>query len=109
MRAKPRVWGFLVLVTAAHLSAPSTQSETPTVITPEAARDYVGREVVVDGTVVQVSVSRRSATTFLNFGAVYPNHIFTAVIFRGSRSLFPKAEQWAGRRLDRWEGPALQG
>src|SRR6266496_2569632 len=76
-----------------------TRADTPTVIPPETARNYVGREVVVDGTVVQVSVSRRSETTFLNFGAPYPNHTFTAVIFKGNRSLFPKVREWEGKRL----------
>ena len=68
-------------------------------VRPEDAAQYVGQVVTVEGQVAQVSVSRRSNTTFLNFGARYPDHVFTAVIFRSAAGAFPNAAQWEGRRV----------
>ena len=46
-----------------------------------------------------VGYSARSHTTFLNFGGRYPNHDFTAVIFRAAESSFPDAQKWLGATL----------
>lgn len=87
------------LVLSALLLLPVPRfAQSPTVSPGDAAR-YVGQTVTVQGVVSQVSVSRRSGTTFLNFGGRYPNHGFTAVIFRRSTSLFPDPQQYEGRRV----------
>jgi DNA/RNA endonuclease YhcR with UshA esterase domain len=56
-----------------------------------------GAVCTIEGTVAQVSVSHKSGTTFLNFGAAYPHQTFAAVIFRAARSHFPDPKQWEGR------------
>jgi TonB family protein len=58
----------------------------PTITPAEAAR-HVGREVIVQGTVSQVTTTV-ALTTHINFGGVYPNHVFTATILKARQSLF---------------------
>jgi len=94
MRART---GVLIAGCALCLLLPA-QAQGPTVRPDEAAR-YVGQVVTVEGQVVQVSVSRQSNTTFLNFGGRYPDHVFVAVIFRSAASAFPDPTQWEGRRV----------
>ena len=69
------------------------------VVPDSAAARFVGQTVTVEGTVASVGSSRRSATTFLNLGAAYPNQTFTAVIFRSAASRFPNPQQWEGKRV----------
>lgn len=45
------------------------------------AGEYLGRELIVEGKIVDSYHSRESNTVFLNFGKPYPNQCFTAVIF----------------------------
>ena len=52
------------------------------------ARNYIGKEIIVQGKIVQVSTSK--GTTFLNFGSTYPNHCFYGVIFSSSSYKFPE-------------------
>lgn len=75
------------------------QAQRPRVISDSQAAQYVGQTVTVEGIVAQVSVSSNSGTTFLNFGARFPNHTFTAVVFRSAASQFPNARQWEGKRV----------
>ena len=63
-----------------------------------AAGSVVGQTLTVEGTVAGVTVLR-TRTTFLNFGAPYPNQTFTAVIFRSAASGFPNPQQWEGRHV----------
>jgi exonuclease VII large subunit len=49
-------------------------------IPPEEAARQVGREAAVRGEVANVHFSR-GGHVFLNFGAPYPHHSFTAVVF----------------------------
>jgi DNA/RNA endonuclease YhcR with UshA esterase domain len=73
--------------------------ESPPVIAPEDAVKYVGKVVTVEGTVVQVSASGRG-TTFVNFGAAFPNQVFNAVVFKSARSQFIKdPASWSGKRV----------
>lgn len=76
------------------LSAPA-YSDT---ISPAQAVEYAGQEVVLEGVVSQVSVSGKG-TTFLNFGGVYPNEVFYAVIFANNSDLFPGVENLEGRNV----------
>jgi TonB family protein len=65
-----------------------------TVITPEQAKDHVGEEVIVLGQVTQIGMSKSGDTLFLNFGGLYPRHVFNAVIFSRGLKLFPEARSW---------------
>lgn len=77
--------------------AGQTQAQQRIIPDTSAAR-YVGQTVTVEGTVANVTVLR-TGTTFLNFGAAYPNQTFTAVIFRSAASRFPNPQQWEGKRV----------
>jgi len=82
--------GSLVVVGRAH--------SQQLVIRDSETTSHVGQTLTVEGTVASVHVTR-SGTTFLNFGAAYPNQTFTAVIFRAAASRFPDPRQWEGRRV----------
>jgi hypothetical protein len=73
-------------------------AEAP-VIAPADAAQHVGKEVVVEGVVVQVSVSTPSEPIYLNFGARYPKHVFAAVVFAEKRALFADAGKWEGKKV----------
>jgi hypothetical protein len=68
-------------------------------VSPSEAAKHIGEEVVVEGVISDVGYSARSDTTFLNMGGKYPNHIFTAVIFRTAKPLFPEARSWEGKKV----------
>jgi micrococcal nuclease len=61
---------------------------------------YIGKEMVVEGRVVQGTKSRTS-TVFLNFGDSYPDNCFTAVIFSSDSGSFPENPQsyYSGRTV----------
>jgi DNA/RNA endonuclease YhcR with UshA esterase domain len=90
------LWTLLPVLFA--LATTAVGRVTPTISYAEAA-SHVGEVVVVEGVISDVGFSARSQTTFLNMGGRYPNHAFTAVIFRSARPLFPDARSWEGRRL----------
>ena len=73
------------------------RSQQPVIRDSEAAT-HVGESVTVEDSVVGVHTTR-SGTTFLNFGAAYPNQTFTAVIFRSAASRFSNPQQWEGKRV----------
>jgi hypothetical protein len=98
---RPITLAMLAVIAACMFaSAPSSAiAQQPRVVSDSQAAQYVGQTVTVEGTVAQVSVSRRSNTTFLNFGQRYPHHTFTAVIFRSAAAQFPNPQQWEGKRV----------
>lgn len=51
-------------------------------VKPEEAGKHLGHTVTVTGTVAQVIQPKK--TTFINFGAAYPNHVFSAAAFNHS-------------------------
>ena len=58
----------------------------PTITPTEAAR-HVGQEVIVQGTISQITTTV-NLTTHINFGGRYPKHAFTATILQAKQSLF---------------------
>ena len=74
-------------------------ASVPTITPTEAAR-HVGQEVVVQGTVSQIATTV-NLTTHINFGGLYPNHVFTATILKARQSLFTGVRQ-------RFEGKLAQ-
>jgi hypothetical protein len=68
-------------------------------ISPPEAANHIGEEVMVEGVISDVGYSARSDTTFINMGGKYPNHAFTAVIFRSAKPLFPEARSWEGKKV----------
>ena len=71
-------------------------TQNPPVIAPEDAAKHVGETVVVQGKVTQIVLSV-NLTTHVNFGGVYPNHAFTATIFKANQSLFPDIRDYDGK------------
>jgi hypothetical protein len=64
-------------------------------ITPRQAARNVGRTKTVCGKVASAKYARYSSggPTFLNLGTPYPREIFTIVIWREYRSLYPRAPE----------------
>jgi DNA/RNA endonuclease YhcR with UshA esterase domain len=75
----------------------------PQTITPAGAKDYVGKEATVCGTVksARYASSSNRKPTFLNLDKAFPNPIFTAVIFEENRSKFakPPEEQFKDKAI----------
>jgi DNA/RNA endonuclease YhcR with UshA esterase domain len=86
---------LLIVLTAAVVGQGQTQQR---IIPDAAAAANVGQTLTVEGTVASVT-TLRTGTTFLNFGARYPNQTFTAVIFRSAATRFPSPQQWEGKRV----------
>ena len=72
------------------------QVASPPVIAPEEAAKHVGENVVVQGKITQIVLSV-NLTTHVNFGGAYPNHAFTATIFKANQSLFPDIRNYDGK------------
>lgn len=89
---------MLVALLTALLLSPQESADVP-VIAPERAKDYVGRDVVVQGRVMQVGASKDNKTLFLNFAGQYPYHEFNAVILGRNLRSFPEARSWAGKTV----------
>jgi DNA/RNA endonuclease YhcR with UshA esterase domain len=71
-------------------------ANTPPVISPAQAVNHVGEEVIVRGQITQIVLSV-NLTTHINFGGVYPNHVFTATIFKANQKLFPRIRDLDGK------------
>jgi TonB family protein len=76
--------------------APATNQP---IITPAEAKDHVGQNVVVKGWVVQINESENGDALLLNFGALYPDQVFSAVIHDRSFSSFPDARSWTHKLI----------
>ena len=65
------------------------------VITPEQAKDNVGKTASVCGVVASAkySTTTKGEPTFLNLDKPFPNHIFTALIWRDDRAKFGEPEK----------------
>ena len=55
-------------------------------ITPEQAKDNVGKTETVCGTVFSVHTGK--SRTYINFGAAYPGQVFTVVVFNEDTTNF---------------------
>jgi hypothetical protein len=88
-----------VLIAAAILLAVSLASaqEAKTYSASEAAK-HVGEKATVTDKVAKVFESK-AGNIFLNFGARYPNQMFTAYIPKDSADQFPKAKELDGRTV----------
>jgi hypothetical protein len=70
--------------------------QQPPVITPDEAAKYVGQDVVVRGKISQIVLSV-NLTTHINFGGLYPNHVFTATIMKAKQTLFADVRDYEGK------------
>jgi hypothetical protein len=77
----------------------TTRAQTTTAIPFAEAPQHVGQHVTVEGVVAKVFTSR-NGNTFLDFGAAYPNQLFTGWIPRESAlSTDPALWSLRGRRV----------
>jgi len=83
---------FVVLASVAPV-------QSPPVITPEQAAKHVGETVVVRGKITQIVLSV-NLTTHINFGGIYPNHVFTATIFKANQSQFTGVRDYDGKVVE---------
>jgi len=67
-------------------------------LAPEEAAKHVGETASVEGVVVNVGHGK-TGNVYLNFGAAYPNEVFTAVIKSESTAVFPEAEGLMGKTV----------
>ena len=83
--------------------AAATEATTTETITTEQAAEHVGETKTVCGVVASARYldNTNKRPTFLNFGAAFPNHTFTAVIMGVNRSKFttPPEDQYMGKRI----------
>ena len=70
-----------------------------TTISPQDAAKSVGKQVTVEGVVVQVTHTAESNTTFLNLCAPFPKHCFNAVIFKSAQATFSDAASSEGKKV----------
>ena len=82
-----------LLLAALSLAAPAKIIPT---ITPAEAAKHIGEEVIVVGKVEQITFTV-NLTTHINFGGVYPNHVFTATIFKARQSFFSGVKDYEGK------------
>lgn len=94
---RTRSWLYLSTVLVTLSAAPSSIALAQKVVSPQEASQHVGEVVTVTGTVAGIGHSRRSKTTFINFGAPFPNHSFTAVIFASAAKRFADVDSWNGK------------
>jgi len=82
------------------LAAPA-RADLP-VLAPEAAAERVGEHATVCGVVADASYRAdvRGEPTFLNFGAPYPRHVFTALVWGEHRARFAQPPE-------RYEGESI--
>ena len=68
----------------------------PVTISPRQAAHHVGEQATVKGRVVVVYTAPHGET-YLNFGAEYPNQLFSVVIDAAHADQFPKVHDLEGR------------
>lgn len=83
-----------VLLVGCNKSGPAPSGA----ITPEQAKSHIGERVTVSGVVVKVTVSSKDHT-FLNFGAPYPNDIFSVTVFASDAGKFHDLSRLTGKRV----------
>jgi DNA/RNA endonuclease YhcR with UshA esterase domain len=85
---------ILLLFTLFIISCTNAQKK----ITPDEAKDNIGKKVKVIGTVDQVYHSEKVVK--LNIGGVFPDNLFTAVIFAADTAAFPNIDAYQGKEVE---------
>jgi DNA/RNA endonuclease YhcR with UshA esterase domain len=76
----------------------TSQTKIPKYSTKE-AKNHKGQYATVKGTVNDVHVSK-TGTVFFNMDGKYPNHLFSAVIFKNDVPKFPEVNEYNGVTLE---------
>lgn len=92
-------WRWLTSVLASLLLVVGhAQAAEPIRITDGEASAHVGEPAIVEGKVAAVFTSSKG-NTFLNFGAAYPNHRFSGVVFARFADAFRELHALEGKRV----------
>ena len=94
MNRKRLIASLLVLLTVAALAL----GQDPKTYSASEASKHVGETATVTDRVAGVFESQKG-NIFLNFGARYPNQLFTAFIPKDSADQFPNAKELDGRTV----------
>jgi len=92
---------FAVLLSAAaqeNKSDSTAKTNAPIQISATGAKEHIGAQAVVKGTIVEVNVGERIVR--LNFDQPYPEMSFTAVIFPANTNQFPEVEKLKGKTAE---------
>jgi DNA/RNA endonuclease YhcR with UshA esterase domain len=90
-----------VLLSAAaqeNKSDPTAKTNAPIQISASEAKEHIGAQAVVKGTIAEVNVGERIVR--LNFEEPYPKNPFTAVIFAANTNTFPEVEKLKGKSVE---------
>jgi DNA/RNA endonuclease YhcR with UshA esterase domain len=74
------------------------KTNAPIQISAAAAKEHIGAQAVVKGTIAEVNVGERIVR--LNFEQPYPKNPFTAVIFPANTNKFPGVEKLKGKTVE---------
>jgi exonuclease VII large subunit len=88
----PGLVGFVFSLVSAVMPA---RAET---ISPADVKAHAGQTVTVEAAISDVHTGR-SGVTFIDVGGRYPDNDFTAVIFAGDATKFPKASALDGKTV----------
>jgi DNA/RNA endonuclease YhcR with UshA esterase domain len=69
-------------------------------ISPLEAKDHVGQNVTVEGTVSEVDHAASGKMIFIDMGGHYPNNVFAGVIFIDDAGKFPGVDSLDGKVVD---------
>lgn len=85
-----------------HFATVNWQRSSLPVLKATEAKEHIGEEATVCGTVVSTRYAAisRGSPTFLNFERPYPDQVFTVVIWGSDRAKFGKPEvDYKGKRI----------
>jgi DNA/RNA endonuclease YhcR with UshA esterase domain len=85
-------------LSAAEQPATNATPAAPLTVTAAEAKDHIGTNAVVTGTIVEVY--KGSRTVNLNFEKAYPKQPFSAVIFSERTNLFPEVDKLQGKTVE---------
>jgi len=80
------------------LSAEESTTNEPIRLTAAEAKDHIGTNAIVTGTIIEVH--KGSRTVNLNFDKPFPNQPFSAVIFSEKTNLFPEVDKLKGKSVE---------
>jgi predicted lipoprotein len=92
MAMKTLLFAFLFSFAAASALAQT--------IAPNDAKNYVGKDVTVEGVVSEVHHTASGKAIFLDIGGRYPEQQFAAVVFASDFGKFPKVDSLEGKTVD---------
>ena len=88
----------LIALWPARLIAEETKINAPAKIPASQAKEFIGSEKTVTGTVVEVNQAEKLVR--LNFDKPFPAQTFTAIVFAAKTNLFPDLLKLKGKTVE---------